>query len=73
MIVMVGIYANVCSVQRLPGGAQKVRMGDQLLRQTLAANMLIQADDLIAGRHDQMKVMRDHGDGALALLLVFAN
>ena len=59
MVVMVGIdcqaLGNTCAEK-----LEESRVITHLLRLSMTANMMIQADDLIGSRHHQVQIMRDH-------------
>lgn len=64
MIVTVRVYRQALSF--LPAKQGKIgRIYTHLLWSAMTADVMIQTDDFVGARHDQMQIVRDHEDTAL--------
>ena len=70
VVVVVGIDANSFGVAGIV--AQKVQelgIADDAFRAAVAADVAVQAEDVVARRHDEVQVVADHEDGGVVRAL----
>ena len=63
MVVTMGVHGQ--AFHRLTEHAQEFRMMGNGLRMAGATDMLLQTDNLVGGRHDQVQIVRNHHHPAL--------